>query len=282
MPVERLLQRLGLHHRGMQHRARCDRADAARQPFWIDMNDQLEPKAPRRRVAKFDHLAELPGRVDMEQPQRQPRGMERLARKVQQNARILAHRIEQYRVAELGRDLAQDRDRLRFEAPQMPRQRSGAGRPRQYRGQRVLAQIQSPLCLSGSGKPPALSARPPSSSVRRMASSSTGSLSGFAKYAATPLAMARLAHRSLGKLLSGLSVFGNPQQSSDYEAPGRSFPASLRRGSDKMLGAIWPGSRTVRPTQRQPSRNRATSTSAAKRRGPLCRRPRSRSAEPSG
>ena len=47
------------------------------------MNDQLEPKAPRRRVAKFDHLAELPGRVDMEQPQRQPRGMERLARKVQ-------------------------------------------------------------------------------------------------------------------------------------------------------------------------------------------------------
>src|SRR5580765_7526732 len=108
MLVERLLQRLGLHHLGMQRRARSDRVDAALKSFLVDMNDQFQPEAPYRRVAKFDHLAELPHRVDMEQRQRKLRGMERLPRKMQQNVRALADRIHQYRVAEFGRDLAQD------------------------------------------------------------------------------------------------------------------------------------------------------------------------------
>src|ERR1700730_5909847 len=89
MPIERLLQRLGLHYRGMQHRTRRDRADPALKPFLIDMNDQLQPETRRCRVAKFDHLAELPGRVDMEQRHRKLRGIKRLARKVQEDARIL-------------------------------------------------------------------------------------------------------------------------------------------------------------------------------------------------
>src|SRR5579863_2087038 len=38
----------------------------------------------------------------MEQRHGQPRGVEGLAREMQQDAGVLAHRIEQYRVAELG------------------------------------------------------------------------------------------------------------------------------------------------------------------------------------
>ena len=47
------------------------------------------------------------------------RGKERLLRKVQHHARILADRIQQNRVTEFGDDLAHDADRLGFEALQM-------------------------------------------------------------------------------------------------------------------------------------------------------------------
>ena len=49
-------------------------------------------------------------------------GMEGLERQVQHDARILADRIEHDRIAEFGRDLAHDLDRLGFELAQMRRE----------------------------------------------------------------------------------------------------------------------------------------------------------------
>ncbi len=91
--VERLAQRLGLHHLGVDLAARGDGRDAARDALLVDVDAQIEPEPPRRLVAEGDHLAELPGRVDVQQRKGQRRGMERLHRDVQHRAGILADRI---------------------------------------------------------------------------------------------------------------------------------------------------------------------------------------------
>ena len=49
--------------------------------------------------------------------------IERLQRKVQHDAGILADRIEHHRLFELGNDVAHDLDGLGLQPPQMPRQR---------------------------------------------------------------------------------------------------------------------------------------------------------------
>ncbi len=120
--VERLLQRLGLHDLRVQCRSGGDWVDAAVEPLLVDMHDQVEAEPLRGCVAERDHLAEFPGGVDVQQREGRLRRIERLQREVQQNARILADRVHQHRVAKLGRDLAQDRDRLRLQPSQMRRQ----------------------------------------------------------------------------------------------------------------------------------------------------------------
>ena len=125
--VERLAQPLGLHHLGVQRRAGGDRVDAAGEAVLIDMDDEIEPVAPRHLVAEGDHVAELPGRVDMEQREGQLAREEGLQREMQHHARILADRIEHHRIGELGRDLADDGDRLGFEPLEMGREGAGHG-----------------------------------------------------------------------------------------------------------------------------------------------------------
>ena len=66
-------------------------------------------------VAEGDHLAELPAGVDVQQRDRRARRMERLQQQVQQHRTVLADGIQHHRVAELGRDLAQDVDAFGFE-----------------------------------------------------------------------------------------------------------------------------------------------------------------------
>ena len=88
-------------------------------PSWLVCTISVEPEPRRGRIAERDHLAEFPGGVDVQHRERRLCRVERLERQVQQDARILADRIHQHRVAELGRDLAQDADRLGFEPPQM-------------------------------------------------------------------------------------------------------------------------------------------------------------------
>ena len=54
-------------------------------------------------VAELDHLAELVGRVDVQQRERNRPGIERLLRQPQQHRRVLADRVEHHRPLELGR-----------------------------------------------------------------------------------------------------------------------------------------------------------------------------------
>ena len=49
----------------------------------ILVDEQLHPALARRAVAQLVHVAELPGRVDMEQREGRRRGIEGLARQVQ-------------------------------------------------------------------------------------------------------------------------------------------------------------------------------------------------------
>ena len=110
--VERLPQRLGLHHLGVELRAGGDRRNAALQPVLVDVDDQIEAEPSRRLVAKGDHLAELPGRVDMQQRERGLGRIEGLHRHMQHDARIFADRIEHHRIAHLGDNFPHDVDGL--------------------------------------------------------------------------------------------------------------------------------------------------------------------------
>src|SRR5262249_22341422 len=55
--VERLAQRLRLHHVGVKLRAVGDRRNAALEPVRIGVNDEVEPELAHARVAERDHLA---------------------------------------------------------------------------------------------------------------------------------------------------------------------------------------------------------------------------------
>ena len=74
------------------------------------------PVSRARAVAERDHLAELPAGVDVQQRDRRARRVEGLDQQVQQHRAVLADRIQHHRVAELGRDLAQDVDAFGLEA----------------------------------------------------------------------------------------------------------------------------------------------------------------------
>ena len=70
-------------------------------------------------VAKRVHVAELPGRVDMEQREGRRRREEGLAGEVEHHRAVLADRIEHHRPLGLGDDLAHDVDALRLELLEM-------------------------------------------------------------------------------------------------------------------------------------------------------------------
>ena len=147
MVIERLLQRIGLHDLGMQRRAGSDRIDAAREAVLVHMHDQIEPEPPRGFVAKRDHVAELPGGVDMQQREGEFRRIERLERDMQHDAGVLADRIQHHRLLELGNDVAHDLDGLGFKAPQMSRQHVsiffGHGDQRLHPSRRIASRCSS-------------------------------------------------------------------------------------------------------------------------------------------
>ena len=65
--VQRLPQRLGLHHVGMPRRTVAERADILPDAVGVDMDQQIEAEFADALVAKGDHLAKLPGRIDVQQ-----------------------------------------------------------------------------------------------------------------------------------------------------------------------------------------------------------------------
>ena len=119
---QRLLQRLRLHHVGIERAAMRDRRDAVAHALLVGVHDEIDPEPLRLGVAEGDHLAELPGRVDMQQGKRRLGGVEGLAREMQHHRGVLADRVEHHRMAELGHHLAHDVDALGLELPQICRE----------------------------------------------------------------------------------------------------------------------------------------------------------------
>ena len=125
--IERLLQGLRLHDVGVGRRRVADRVDAARQTLPVRMHDEVEAQRGGGAVAEGDHVAELPRRVDVQHREGRPLGKERLARQVQEDGGVLADRIEQHRLAELRRRLAEDVDALGLEQIEVGDRRVHAG-----------------------------------------------------------------------------------------------------------------------------------------------------------
>ena len=118
---QRLFQRIGLHDLVINNTSMIERIDVPGQTFRIGVFAQLEPMPRHDLFPEGDHVAELPGRVDMQQRKWRAGGMERLACQMQQDRRVLADRIEHHGVGCLGCDFAQNVDALGLEYFQMAR-----------------------------------------------------------------------------------------------------------------------------------------------------------------
>ena len=64
--VQRLAQPFRLHDLGMNRRARGDRGNAAPQSLFVDMHEKIHAEPRRGLVAKRDHLAKFPSRIDVQ------------------------------------------------------------------------------------------------------------------------------------------------------------------------------------------------------------------------
>jgi len=93
----------------------ADRADAARHAIGVGVHAQLDTGLGGTPVAEGDHLAEFPAGIHVQQRDRRARGIKRLQQQVQQHRAVLAHRIQQHRVLELGGDFAKDVQAFGFE-----------------------------------------------------------------------------------------------------------------------------------------------------------------------
>ena len=113
------MQRLGLHDVGVDGGTVAERTDAARQAFAVYVHDQGQAELLHPPVAEGDHLAELPGRVDMQQREGRPGRIEGLQREMKQDRGVLADRVEDDRFAEHRGRLAQGVDGFGFEVLQM-------------------------------------------------------------------------------------------------------------------------------------------------------------------
>jgi len=120
--VERLLQPFSLPQIGVQ-RAMVERVDPARHRVGILMDEQFHPRLARGAVTERVHVAELPGRIDMEERERRRRRIEGLLRQVQHHRAVLADRIEHHGTLGLRHHFAQDVDTLRFQPLQVRERR---------------------------------------------------------------------------------------------------------------------------------------------------------------
>ena len=112
MLVKRLLQRFGLHDLGVTRRSMGKGANPVSKPVRIGVDQQIKPELCHSLVSEFDHLAKLPGCVDMQEPERRLCRIERLQRQMQHHCAVLADGIEKHGIFGFGRDLAKNLHRL--------------------------------------------------------------------------------------------------------------------------------------------------------------------------
>ena len=91
----------------------------SRTPSSLMWTMRSKPSRRRHLVAKRDHLAELPGRVDMQEGKWRLGRIEGLHRQMHEHGGILAHRIEHHRLGEARGHLTEDVDRFGFEPIKM-------------------------------------------------------------------------------------------------------------------------------------------------------------------
>jgi hypothetical protein len=83
---------------------------------WIRLRDARGPlEALDLAIAELDHLGEVVAGVDVHDREREAPGPERLLGQAQEDDRVLAAREQEHGPFELGRDLAEDLDRLGLE-----------------------------------------------------------------------------------------------------------------------------------------------------------------------
>ncbi len=117
--LQRVEQRLGLERAAAALRADQKRLRPVGDRLGVGVHDQPRADLGGVPVAELDHLAELVGRVDVQQRKRDRARVERLLREPQQHRRVLADRIEHHRPLELGDHLAHDVNALGLERPEV-------------------------------------------------------------------------------------------------------------------------------------------------------------------
>ena len=113
--VQRLLQRVGLHHIGVLLAAVGERPDASLDTVLIDIDQQLQAQLAGIVIAEFDHFAKLPCRVYMHQGERRLAGVKCLHRQVQHHGGVFADGIQHDGALEFGGDFSNDMDAFRFQ-----------------------------------------------------------------------------------------------------------------------------------------------------------------------
>ena len=89
--------------------------DALRHALLVGVHQQVDAELGGRPVAELDHLAELPGGVDVQDRERHLARRERLDGEVQQDRGVLADAVEHHRAPERAGGLPEDVDRLGLE-----------------------------------------------------------------------------------------------------------------------------------------------------------------------
>ena len=92
------------------------------------MHEELQTQLLGVGITEADHLPELPGRVDVQQRERQGRGVEGLDGDAQKGLAVLADGVHQHRPLALSHRLPKDMDRFGFEALQMGQPRRAQSR----------------------------------------------------------------------------------------------------------------------------------------------------------
>ncbi len=112
-------KRLGLQESAAALRPHQERLRAVGNRLFVGVNDQSCADLGRVPVPELDHLAELVGRVDVKERERNRTRMEGLLRQAKHDGGVFADGVEHHRAFELGDDLADDVDAFRLERPQM-------------------------------------------------------------------------------------------------------------------------------------------------------------------
>jgi hypothetical protein len=87
--------------------------------IFVPMHDQSRADLPAEPIAEFDHLLELVTRVDMKEGKWKRSGEKRLARQMNEDARVLSDGVQQDGISELRRGFAQNVNRFAFKLAKM-------------------------------------------------------------------------------------------------------------------------------------------------------------------